>query len=116
MELSKGQRNSAVIGVVSFVIPFIFYGGNRISGLLSSEVEWWSQGINHGPWRWEWQMLMVLPFIYFLLFGALAVALTGIYQGIMQKSFPQFAIYSAIAFGYLAMFYMQAHTLYWTID
>ncbi len=116
MNLSKGQRASIGIGAIVFVYPLAFYLVNRLFWLLPPEAEWWEKGINHGPWRWEWQMIIILPPIYFLSLGSAVLLGTGLYQGSKQKQVVVLANYGVIAAVYFVLFYIQAHTIFWTID
>ena len=116
MSLSKGFKVWSGIGVMSFLLPYPYYWYSRASGKLLSEDEWWNQGINHGPWRWEWPMATILPFMYLLFFGAGVLLLVGMWQSVRTKLFTPVLSYTVLASIYLGLFYVQASTLFWTID
>ena len=99
-----------------FLLPFPYYIWSRfIAGTLPSEVEWYSRGINHGPWRWEAPMALVLGSMLLLLASALAAFAMGLLRLLGTRWLPSatFIVTAVIA---LAFLYLQISFLYWTID
>lgn len=116
MKLSKGQRISVYAWVVLLILPYTVYFYARAAGYLPSESDWWSQGINHGPWRWRWQMLFILPSIYIFILGSIALFLVGVVSSIKYKSKKNLGVYCLLSLLYLGSFYLHVSSLFWTID
>ncbi|WP_444928115.1 hypothetical protein ACJJI4_11205 [Microbulbifer sp. TRSA002] len=116
MKLSKVQKLSCWVGLVMLLLPYAIYFYSRSMGLLPAESDWWAQGVNHGPWRWKWQMAFILPSLYSLLFGSICLLLVGLAKSVMKSSVQQLVIYGFLALAYFGAFYLLAKTVFWTID
>jgi hypothetical protein len=60
------------LGLVFFVLPFVVYAVERLTGIMPSAMEWQQKGYNHGPWHVSPQGLLVL-YPYFLLIPSMLV-------------------------------------------
>ena len=98
-----------VLGFALFVAPLILYAISRFTGHLPSEEVWYSQGMNHGPWRWAWQHL-------FLGFPFLAPLITCISIIILAlNTVPVRTMFGVLAIQ-LALAPIPLLVLVWTID
>jgi hypothetical protein len=109
-------RGHVLVGLIVFSIPLSCYAAARALGWLPSETDWWAQRMSHGPWRWEWPMLLVLSAVYGLpILGLIAFVREVRFAFRMRRPIRVLgAIGVAVLF--LALSVIQASLLFWTID
>ena len=103
----------ALLSAILAALPFVLYALARITGILPSEEQWYSNGTNHGPWRWSLQGFTIgYPL------GLLAVAslvITPI-ECIRARSGRPLLWGAALIFFAIGVGYAQLRLLVWTID
>ena len=106
-----------VAALLIFSFPYPFYWWSLSSGALPAAAEWYGAGNNHGPWRWTWQGWWFVQFpLWSLLLGAPAAIGDGFRRAWISAK-PVFALVGfAIAAVNLALLWIHAKTLIWTID
>jgi hypothetical protein len=118
--LPAGFRKTAlkltVAALVLFAVPFPFYAWSRATGALPSESEWWARGVNHGPWRWELPMALVIIPMYLLPAAAIVAVGLGVIWSSKQRRGAPIGLALVQAAVFVGLFYAQASLLYWTID
>jgi len=113
----KFAARAITFGIVVFAIPFPYYWWSLSTGSLPPEAEWWAQGTNHGPWRWEFPgMALVLLPLYALILGAPGVVLYGLFRAIRGAGPVPLAISLGMASLFIFLAWVQGSTLFWTID
>ena len=115
-DASRVAPKSLFFGLVFFALPYPYYFWSRATGQLMSESGWWAQGMNHGPWRWEWPAALVLVPMYALLIGAVALAIAALVVALQRKLLRHACAIGAVAGLYFAMLAIQLFTLFWTVD
>jgi hypothetical protein len=111
----RAAQVSFVIGVAFFLLPYPLYFWSLRTGSLVAEQEWAARGLNHGPWRWQWESAFVLIPSYVLLLGALLLAVSGLALAFKWGRLNRLWALGGVASFYVAFLYIQAHTVYWTI-
>ena len=105
-----------VLALVLFAIPFPYYAWSRLTGALPSEADWWAQGMNHGPWRWQPPMALVLIPMYTLLLAAPIVLVSGAVRAVTQRRWLPLGMSTLKGVMFAGFFYVQAMLLFWTVD
>lgn len=101
------------IAIMLMLFEFATYAYMRANGSLVSEDQWLLRKINHGPWRWTWQgiILFISPFL---------IPILSLFIGSIEWMSSQKLRYFRDSIGYaLAQFFVlliPLITLYWTID
>ena len=120
VELPPAFRRSVgrltAVALALFAVPFPYYAWCRATGALPSESEWWSRGINHGPWRWEPPMAFVLIPMYLLLLIAVVAVVIGVVCSFRHRRATPLALSLVQAGAFVGLFYVQAMLMFWTID
>ena len=117
MSSLRSLRIAAGLGLVAALAPLLMYFWARfVGGSLPSAQAWWAQGNNHGPWRWEWPMVLVAGPMYALAAGAVLVPALGAVGSIKTRRWAPVVRSVAIGGLYGVLFAALAGSVYWTID
>lgn len=104
-------RKLFLICAAALIIPFAVYACSRGFGFLPSEEAWLSQGINHGPWRGEWQgLLLYLPFF------SLFYSVMSFIKFAVQKNFALLRSVGFLIIAQLITAPLPLMVLFWTVD
>ena len=114
--LRKLMARPVVLALVLFAMPFPYYAWSRWTGVLPSEADWWAQGMNHGPWRWQAPMALVIVPMYGLLLAAPTAFVFGAVRSLTQRRWLPLGMSTLQAAIFAGFFYVQAMLLFWTID
>jgi uncharacterized membrane protein YhaH (DUF805 family) len=102
----------AIFTVIVAAAPFVIYFYQRYVGILPSAEEWYSQGNNHGPWRYTAAGFS----LFYPIVAAIAVAVVEAIKG-SDSRYPK-----AIVIGMLLVALqvvalgVQFYALWWTVD
>ena len=120
VELPAAFRRSAgrltAVALALFALPFPYYVWSRATGALPSESEWWSRGMNHGPWRWELPAALVVIPMYLLLLLVVVAVVAGVISSLKHRQAIPLAVSLVQAGAFVGLFYAQAKLVFWTID
>lgn len=66
-----------ILTVLVGTLPFLIYFIQTKNGILPTADEWFSQGYNHGPWRWQGEMIFMYYPMLLMVVWSLALVVKG---------------------------------------
>jgi hypothetical protein len=102
--------------LIVFSVPFPYYLLSRSLGWLPSAAEWWAQGTNHGPWRWEWPMALVLLPLYALPLLGLLAFVRELAFAVRARRLARIPLALCVGAAFFALAYIQGSVVFWTVD
>lgn len=112
----RSAARLTAIALALFAVPFPYYAWCRVTGALPSASEWLSRGMNHGPWRWEVEMALVLIPMYLLPLVAVVALATGVVSSLKHRRVTPLVLSLVLAGAFVALLHAQARLVFWTID